>query len=59
MSDMEKNVLREELKDEALDAVAGGYKKYTVKDYIKGQQKLTDADKRAQELKQQEQGRRF
>lgn len=56
---MEKNVLREELKDETLDGVAGGVKKYTVKDYIKGQQQLSAADKKAQEMKQQEKKRAF
>lgn len=47
------NELRQELKDEQLEAVAGGRpKKLTKKVYKEAQQELSDANKRAEELMQ-------
>ena len=55
---MEKNVLREELKDEALDGVAGG-KKFKVTDWAKAEEKRKADEKKAQEMMNQGNQRAF
>ena len=45
------NFLREELKDEILDAVAGG-KKFKEKDYLEAEKKRKEAEAKAQQMMQ-------
>lgn len=45
------NFLREELKDETLEAVAGG-KKFKVKDYLEAEKKRKEAEERAKKMMQ-------